>query len=120
MGGPLCFIFINKAALDKIPPDVQAAWEKISEQQSLIWAKAYTDTDAKGRQAWKDLGKEVIPFPREEKAKLAKNLVPVWQAWIQKHEARGKPAKEIYKTYVEVMKREGKPVVVKIPELYQE
>lgn len=120
MGGPLCFIFINPGAWNSLTPEIQAAWKKVSEQQSLLWAKAYTDTDAKGKQAWKDLGKDVSPFPMEEKAKLAKKLLPVWQAWIQKHEARGKPAKEMYKTYVEVMKREGKPVAVKIPELYQE
>ncbi|MEO0248211.1 MAG: hypothetical protein ABIN58_01465, partial [candidate division WOR-3 bacterium] len=120
MGGTLCFIFMNDAAWNKLPPDTQAAWEKISDQQPLLWARAYTETEDKGRQAWRDLGKEVTPFPAQEKAKLAEKIIPVWQTWIEKQEARGKPAKEIYKTYVKVMKREGKPVVVKIPGLYQE
>jgi TRAP-type C4-dicarboxylate transport system substrate-binding protein len=119
-GGSMCFIFVNRDAWNKLPPDVQSAWENILQQKPLPWSKLYEDTDEKGRQAWRNLGKEVTQFPAAEKAKLAEKLLPVWQAWIQKHEGRGKPAKEMYKTYVEAMKREGKPVFAKIPGLYQE
>ncbi|MEO0248765.1 MAG: TRAP transporter substrate-binding protein [candidate division WOR-3 bacterium] len=119
-GGSICFIFANRDAWNKLPPDVQTAWEKIFEQKPMPWSEMYDEYDEKGRQAWRNLGKEVTQFPAAEKAKLAEKLLPVWQAWIQKQEGRGKPAKELYKTYVEVMKREGKPVLAKVPGLYQE
>jgi TRAP-type C4-dicarboxylate transport system substrate-binding protein len=120
LGGAMCFIFINKAAWDKLPPDIQEAWEKVSEKWAWPFTMIYSQNDEKGRQAWRNLGKEVVQFPAAERAKLAEQLLPVWQAWIEKQEARGKPAKEMYKTYVEVMKREGKPVFAKVPGLYKE
>ena len=66
-------------------------------------------------------GREVIEFPLAEKEKLAQKLVVIWQDWLDEREAegKGKRAKEIYKTYVEVMKRRGEPVLVKVPGLYE-
>jgi TRAP-type C4-dicarboxylate transport system substrate-binding protein len=120
MGGATCWIFINWKAWNEVPSDIQAAWEKIFQQQPLLWSGQYDKFDEKGRQEFRASGKEIIPFPPAERLRVAEKLMPLWQKWIDKFEAKGKPAKQVYRTYVEVMKREGKTVVVKIPGLYQE
>jgi hypothetical protein len=52
-----------------------------------------------------------------ERERLAKMILPVWQDWIDAMEKAGKPGKEIYKTYLQVMKEKGQPVAMKIPGL---
>ena len=119
MGGYLGTFIMNKASWNKLPPDLQAKWKKIGTEFSNDYAKILDDLEVEKRQVWEKHGREVIEFPLAEKKKLARNLVVVWQEWMdaRKKEGKGKLAQEIYKTYVDVMEKRGETVLVKIPGL---
>ncbi len=120
MGGFFCGKLMNNQSWSKLAPDVQARWTSISEKYSMRFSKAYDDGDEEAKQAWKAAGREISVFPPAEKQRLAEKLLPIWQEWLSRNEAAGKPAREIYRTYVAAMKAQGKPVVMKIPGLYQD
>jgi len=115
MGGFFNATIINNNSWNKIPPDVQAAWMKIFEEVPMRIAKVADENEDTGRKFAREAGKEIYTFPAVEKEKLGEKLLSIWQDWLNRNESAGKPAKEIYKTYVEVMKRVGSPVVMKIP-----
>ena len=122
MGGYLGTLIMNKASWNKLSPDVQTAWRAVGKEFAADYARILDDLEEKKRQVWTDHGREVIEFPAAEKEKLAQKLVVVWQEWIdrgQKEGDKGKTAKEIYKTYAEIMNKVGQPVMVKIPGLYE-
>jgi len=50
-----------------------------------------------------------------EVRRVAARLVPIWQDWVDRNEKAKKPAREMYRTYLDVMKKAGEPVVVKLP-----
>jgi len=50
---------------------------------------------------------------------MAEKFLPVWQKWIDDNEAKGRPAKAVYKAYVKIMKEMGRPVIMKLPGLYE-
>ncbi len=110
---------VNKDVWKKIPPDIQAAWEKAGREMSFKIAKAYDATVEKGATMWKAAGSELIDLPNGEIEKMAVRFLPVWQKWVDENEAKGRPAKKLYKAYVKVMKEMGQPVLMKLPGLYE-
>jgi TRAP-type C4-dicarboxylate transport system substrate-binding protein len=120
MGGYFNFYFMNKKAWSKLSPEVQAAWTKICEKYGARFAAIFDGVEEMGKKRWTDAGKTIEAFPAAEKEKLAGILAPVWQDWIDRTEKGGKSGKEIYKTYIEVMKKRGEPVVMKVPGLYKD
>lgn len=118
MGGYISIFIMNKKSWSKLSPEVQAAWSKISEKHAKIFYSIFDKFEVIGRSKWPAAGKELTVFPAEEKEKLSKTLMPVWQNWIDRMEKDGKPGKEIYKTYVETMKKIDEPVLMKVPGLY--
>lgn len=119
MGGYFSIFIMNNKSWNKLSPEVQAAWSKINAKHAQIFYSIFDKFEVVGRSKWPEAGKELTVFPAEEKQKLAKTLTPVWQDWIDRMEKDGKPGKEIYKTYVETMKKIGEPVVIKVPGLYE-
>lgn len=118
MGGFFNAAVVNHKSWAKLAPEVQTAWTKILEGAPARIAKLANDNEETGRKFARDLGREIRTFPPAEREKLAEKLLPIWQDWLSRNDAAKKPAKEIYKTYVEVMKRAGEPVVMKLPGLY--
>ena len=120
MGGFFNAAVVNKKSWNGLPPDVQAAWAKIMEGIPMRIAKVANDHEEFGRKYARELGREIHTFPLAEREKMAGKLLPIWQEWVARNEKANKPAKEIYMTYVEVMKSAGEPVVMKLPGLYKD
>ncbi len=118
MGGFFNAAVINHNSWNKLSPDVQAAWTRIMQGVPARIAKLGNDNEETGRKFARELGREIQIFPRPEREKVAVKLLPIWQEWLSRNEAAKKPAKEMYRTYVEVMKSVGEPVVMKLPGLY--
>jgi len=119
MGGYVGTIIMNNASWKKLPPDVRVAWEKVGREFAADHAKAFDTNELANRNVWKQKGIQEVVFPFAEKQRFAQKLIPVWQHYIDINEKNGKPAKAIYKTYVGVMKKLGRPVMVQIPGLYE-
>jgi TRAP-type C4-dicarboxylate transport system substrate-binding protein len=120
MGGWFTCLVMNDKSWSKLSPEVQAAWTKICEKYPQRFAATFDGVESAAQKIWTDAGKKIETFPAAEKEKVAVLLAPVWQDWIDRMEKAGKPGKEIYKTYVEAMKKKGEPVVMKLPGLYQD
>lgn len=120
MGGYFNMMIMNDKSWSKLSPEFQAAWTKIFEKYGLRFSAAMDGAAVPGKKIWTDAGKTIEKFPAAEMEKLATLLLPVWQDWIDRMEKAGKPGKEIYKTYVEVLKKKGEPVVMKVPGLYKD
>ena len=120
MGGYFNMLIMNSKSWSKLSPEVQAAWTKICEKYGPRFAAVLDGVETVAKKVWTDAGKTIEKFPTAEKEKLGAVLAPVWQDWIDRMEKAGKPGKEIYKTYVEVLKKKGEPVVMKLPGLYQD
>lgn len=120
MGGFFCGKLINNQSWSRLASDVQARWTEISKKYSLRFTKAYDDGDDEAKRAWKAAGREIVIFPPAEKQRLAEKLLPIWQEWLSRNEAAGRPAREVYRTYVDTMKKHGQPVLMKLPGLYQD
>lgn len=119
MGGFFNSVIANKDTWSKLPADVQASWAKIFEGAPMRIAKLANENEDVGRKFAQDAGRQIAVFPVSEREKLAEKLVPIWQDWLTRNESAGKPAKEIYKVYVEEMKKAGEPVLMKLPGLYE-
>lgn len=119
MGGFFCGILMNTKSWEKLPRDVQTRWTGVSEEFSMRLSKAYDVADEDGKKAWVAANRTIYVMPTAERERIAAKLLPIWQEWIKKNEAAGKPAREIYETYVDVMKKAGEPVVMKVPGLYK-
>ena len=120
MGGYFNMLIMSNKSWSKVSPEVQAAWTKINEKYGPRMAATFDGVESVAKKVWTDAGKKIEMFPAAEREKLSVILAPVWQDWIDRMEKAGKPGKEIYKTYVEVMKKKGEPVVMKLPGLYQD
>ncbi len=120
-GGYGLVIGVNNDVWKKLPADIQTAWLKIGREMSMKFAKVHDTLTGKGKEAWEKSKKsEVIEMSQQEIDRMATKLLPVWQKWIDDNEAKGRPAKEVYKTYVKIMKELGRPVIMKLPGLYEE
>jgi TRAP-type transport system periplasmic protein len=117
MGGFVCLNVMNKNSWAKLPPEVQTAWSKVFEKYASIYAAAYDSQDQEGRKIFTDAGKKIIKISDAERERFAAKVMPVWQDWINANEKAGRPGKEIYKTYLQVMKQLEEPVAMKIPGL---
>jgi TRAP-type C4-dicarboxylate transport system substrate-binding protein len=117
MGGFFNAAVVNHQSWKKLPPDVQTAWTKIMAGAPARIAKLANENEDVGRKAARDLGREILIFPPAEREKVAAKLVPIWQEWVTRNEKANKPAKEIYRTYLDVMKSSGETVVIKLPEM---
>lgn len=115
MGGFFNAVIMNHATWDKLPPEVQDSWMKIISEAPLRIAAIARENEDLGREFARETGREIMEFPAEERAKMAERLLPIWQDWLDRNKADGKPAEEIYKTYVEVMEEVGEPLVMRLP-----
>lgn len=114
-----CGVIMNKQSWNKVPADVQSIWNdgRLSKYAIKI-AEIYDKLDKESMEKWKETpGLEFVDFPESEKEKMAEMLIPIWHEWLTQH---GEKGKELYRAYVETMKSLGEPVLVKIPELYQD
>lgn len=118
MGGFFNAVIMNQATWEKLPQDVQVSWAKILTEVPLRIAAIANESEEQGREFAREAGREIAQFPADQRQNMAHSLLPIWQDWLDRNKADGKPAEEIYKAYVEVMKEAGEPVVMQLPGLY--
>lgn len=87
---------MNLDTWNSLPPDIQAAIEKRSEEQTAIDAKAEAEQALDNIKRIMDLGKEIILLTEEEEARWKEAVKPAIDAAIQEREAKGLPAREFY------------------------
>jgi TRAP-type C4-dicarboxylate transport system substrate-binding protein len=116
MGGFFNAVIMNRESWDKIPTDIQEKWTQ-------LWNGFYKDLvreaeklEKSAMQVFKGVGIDPIYFSDQELERMAQKLLPVWQDWIDRNDPSA--VKEIYSTYVKLMKKFGQPIIMKIPGYY--
>ena len=120
MGGFFCGIVMNNDSWRGLSADIQERWTEIADRYSTRFSRAYDEGDGAAKQKWQEAGRSIHVFLPEEKQRLAEALLPIWQDWFDENEAAGRPAREIYRTYVATMEALGEPVVMKLPGVLDE
>jgi len=118
-GGFAIINAVNKDVWNKLPADIQTAWEKAGRDISFKIAEEYDAKVEEGTALWKASKSELVKISKEEIDRMAEKFLPLWQKWVDDNEAKGRPAKKLYKAYVEIMKEMGQPVIMRLPGLYE-
>ncbi len=88
---------MNKNKWNSIP----AADQKIIEQINTEWiekvGKNWDDADKEGADALAAKGGKIIVLPKEEQARWAAALKPMFDDWIKEMKAKGLPGEEAVK-----------------------
>jgi TRAP-type C4-dicarboxylate transport system substrate-binding protein len=100
-------ININLKTWNKLPPDVQKIFADVGREYEYVSAVAANAADAKGLMLMKEEGVKVHEFPFEEKAAWAENLADLPNEKAKEGDARGEPASEVVRTYIQSLKELG-------------
>jgi TRAP-type C4-dicarboxylate transport system substrate-binding protein len=82
----------NTAWFDGLPADLQDAFLRLQEPMAMSIAKVTgVDFPQKARETYLANGVEMLTLSDEELARWKANVAPVFEAWVAKVEADGKP-----------------------------
>lgn len=100
-------IVFNKNSWDRLPPEVRQAIQRASDahQKSMV-ARVERETDAAFQTMTKN-GAKVVEFSPAERAQWANTLPNIAERWAAPLEAKGLPAREVLRTYVENLRKAG-------------
>jgi len=94
MSGFMCFQAVSLSAWNKLPDNLKAALPEAQKLADAALFKAYKAADDKWLPIFKERV-EIVPFPPEERAKLAAGANEIWEAWVKEQEAAGRPGRRI-------------------------
>ncbi len=100
-------IVFNKNSWDRLPPEVRQAIQRAADaHQEAMVARIERETDA-AFQAMAKSGATVTELSPEERARWAATLPNIAERWAAPLEAKGLPAREVLRTYVENLRKAG-------------
>jgi TRAP-type transport system periplasmic protein len=90
-------IAMNRTAYDALDEQTRAILDGLGTEYLVKYSALVTRQTDEVLAKWKDMGVEVIPFPREElmKAAASEAVAKVRAEWIEKASRTGLPAQEI-------------------------
>lgn len=100
-------IVFNKRSWDRLPPEVQAAIRKVSDEHQEAMIKRIERETSAAYEMMRKGGATIIDFSPEERAKWAGNLPNIAERWAAPLEAKGLPARQVLRQYVDLLKKGG-------------
>jgi TRAP-type C4-dicarboxylate transport system substrate-binding protein len=91
------FVVMNKDKWNSLPPDVQKVIEKVNEEWIVKQAQIWDDVDVSGMEFTKKRGNEFIPLSKDEDAKWAKAVQPLFDEYVKNMKEKGLPGEEALK-----------------------
>jgi TRAP-type transport system periplasmic protein len=99
------FVVMNKGKWNSLPPDVQKVIDQINEEWIVKVGQGWDEIDKAGIEFAQKLGTKVIPLSKEEDARWAKAVAPMFDEYVKDKKAKGLPADEALKFCQERMKQ---------------
>ena len=99
------FVVMNKAKWNSLPPDIQKIIETVNEEWIAKTGQLWDSIDKSGRDFSLKLGNKFIPLSKEEDAKWAKAVTPMFDEYVKEKKAKGLPADEVLKFCVDRLKQ---------------
>jgi TRAP-type transport system periplasmic protein len=100
-GGAPFVVVMNRAKWDKLPPDIQKAFNEIGGMSgSEMYGRGMMKDEEDGRQEGiKKYGCQFYQLPPDELARWVKGLDPVQEDWVKDTEKRGLAAGKVMEEY---------------------
>jgi TRAP-type C4-dicarboxylate transport system substrate-binding protein len=102
------FVVMNKEKWNSIPPDAQAAIEKLNQEYIEKQGKLWDEIDEEGYNLTKQRGNKVIDLPPEEMARWVKAARPVIDDYIKVLKNKGLPGEEAIGFMQDYLKKNDK------------
>jgi TRAP-type transport system periplasmic protein len=83
------FVVMNKAKWDSLPPHVQNVIQKVNEGWIVKQGEVWDELDMMGMEFAKRQGVQMVSLSREEEARWAKALQPIFDDYVKRMRARG-------------------------------
>jgi TRAP-type C4-dicarboxylate transport system substrate-binding protein len=99
------FVVMNKAKWNSLPPDIQKIIETVNAEWIVKQGQLWDSIDKSGRDFSLKLGNKFIPLSKEEDAKWAKAVTPMFNEYVKEKKATGLPADEVLKFCVDRLKQ---------------
>jgi TRAP-type C4-dicarboxylate transport system substrate-binding protein len=99
------FVVMNKDKWNSLPPDIQKIIEQVNEEWIVKTGKNWDEIDKVGYEFIRNLGNKVIPLSKEEDARWAKAVEPLFADYVKEKTAKGLPAAEALKFCRERLKQ---------------
>ena len=99
------FVVMNKNKWNSLPPDVQKIIEQVNEEWIVKTGTRWDEIDKAGREFAQKLGNKIIPLSKEEDARWAKAVSPMFDEYVKEKKAKGLPAEEALKFCQERLKQ---------------
>jgi TRAP-type C4-dicarboxylate transport system substrate-binding protein len=102
------FVVMNKEKWNSIPPDAQAAIEKLNQEYIEKQGKLWDEIDEEGYNLTRQRGNKVIDLPPEEMARWVKAARPVIDDYIKVLKNKGLPGEEAIGFMQDYLKKNDK------------
>jgi len=99
------FVVMNKAKWNSLAPDIQKIIEQVNQEWIGKTGELWDSIDKSGRDFSLKLGNKFIPLSKEEDAKWAKAVTPMFEEYVKEKKAKGLPADEVLKFCVDRLKQ---------------
>ena len=96
---------MNKKKWDSLPPDIQKVFAEVSAEWAVKQGKLWDDIDKSGYEWSKTKGHEVIALSKEEDAKWAAAVKPIYEKYAAEVQAKGLPGNEALKFCLDFLKK---------------
>lgn len=108
---------INKNSFNKLPPEVQKVVREVGREYSAKVSDGVERGYAAAMKIFKEEGAkqnppvQVTDFPQDERVKMFQAMPNIAQQWARENDAKGLPASQVLKEYMDLMRARGaKPV----------
>ncbi|MFB3885824.1 MAG: TRAP transporter substrate-binding protein [Thermodesulfobacteriota bacterium] len=99
------FIVMNKEKWNALPPDIQKIIDQVNEEWIVKQGQTWDEIDKLGRDFSTKQGVTFISLSKEEDARWAKAVSPMFDEYVKEKKAKGLPAEEAFKYCQERLKQ---------------
>jgi TRAP-type C4-dicarboxylate transport system substrate-binding protein len=91
-GIPYC---LNRKTFDNLPKDLKRVFYNMLRKLVIMEAIAYEEEDLEARNIMKRVGIQTITLSPQEMERWKTTVMPVWEDFVKKNEAKGLPARQL-------------------------
>ncbi len=91
------FIVMNKEKWNALPPDIQKIFDQVNEEYIVKQGQTWDEIDKLGKDFATKQGVTFLPLSKEEDARWAKAVTPMFDEYVKEKKAKGLPADEAFK-----------------------
>jgi TRAP-type transport system periplasmic protein len=102
------FVVMNKQKWNAFPADIKAIIDKMSEEYAEKQARLWDEIDATGAEFFTQKGGKFVPLSKEEDARWAAAMKPIFDEYVKEMKTKGLPGEEALKFCQEYLKRNQK------------